>query len=90
MTNDQLIDAIRVMRVRLNSAPTQADKEVGWTDVLFEQFARYFEKLEADLLAGAQIPFFSLVRALDSMGIGEGQLLEEMCRINNAVNALNG
>jgi hypothetical protein len=89
MTKDQLIDAIRAIRARLDAAPSEADKEAGWTDVRFEQLSRYFEKLETDLLAGAQIPFFSLIRGLDGMGIGEGQLLEEMCRINNAVNALN-
>lgn len=88
MTRTEIVrdveDAIR----KLNYPLSEKDKGFGWTDSRRQDILRYFEKLQEDLNSGRDIPFFSLIRALDGMGISEGDLLEELCQINNAVNRL--
>jgi hypothetical protein len=89
MTRSEIAAEVARMCARLDAGLQTLDVSDGWTDAHRRQLLQYFRNVEADLRAGRKISFFSLVRALDSMGISEGQLLEEACRLNNAVNALN-
>jgi hypothetical protein len=89
MTRAELSAAVREMCETLVSPLPPQERELGWSESDRLWALSYFEQLERDLNAGVRIPFFSLVRALDSCGINKGNLLEEMCRINNAVNAMS-
>ena len=88
MTQTELADAAKAMHQLLDQRRQPEECAVGWTESKCLDMQRYFQNLERDLQSNRVIPFFSLVRALDGMGISEGALFEEMCRINNEVNAL--
>lgn len=88
MTQTELANAAKAMHELLDQRPQPEECAVGWTDAKCLDMQRYFQSLERDLRSNRVIPFFSLVRALDGMGISEGELFEEMCRINNEVNVL--
>ncbi len=77
------------MCARLDAGLQAEDVSHGWTEANQRHLLQYLRNVEADVRAGRKVKFFSLVRALDGMGISEGQLLEDACRINNAVNALS-
>lgn len=88
MTRSEIVKDVESAIRRLGQPLSEEDKGCGWTDSRSLEILHYFEKLREDLKGGRDIPFFSLIRALDGMGISEGNLLEELCRINNAVNHL--
>lgn len=88
MTRSEIIKDVESATRRLVQPLSYEDGGCGWTDARRLDILNYFESLRNDLKGGRDIPFFSLVRALDGMGISEGDLLEELCRINNAVNRL--
>lgn len=88
MTRAEIIGAIKVLSVRFSKPLSDEDYADGWTDASRMDVLRYLQNVECDLQNGVDVSFFSLVRALDGMGISKGDLLEEACRVNNAVNAL--
>ena len=89
MTRIEILDAIKAINLRLGKQLTVEDYSAGWTDTNRIDVLQYFQNVERDLRSEKKVSFFSLVRALDGMGISNGDLLEETCRINNAVNALS-
>ena len=90
MTRSELIEATTRICARLQGPLAAEELASGWSDENRAGTLQYFERLLADLRSGTDIPFFSLIRALDACGISDGELLEEACRINNAVNRLSG
>ena len=88
MTRAEIVEGVHGAIERLRQPLLAQDQANGWTDKRRLEILRYFENLDADLAANRDIPFFSLIRALDGMGISEGDLLEDLCRVNNAVNRM--
>lgn len=88
MARGEIIAGVRNAIERLRRPLLAQDQANGWTDERRLEVLRYFENLENDLVSRREIPFYSLIRALDGMGISDGDLLEELCRINNAVNRM--
>lgn len=89
MTRSEIIQAVDDAIEKLRQPLPPEEHAFGWTDAKRLDILRYFENLVRDLREDKTIPFFSLIRALDGMGISEGELFEEVCRINNAVNRLS-
>ena len=89
MTRAELIEAISRICSLLQAPLPLEELAAGWSEANALATLRYFENVNSDLCAGVNIPFFSLVRTLDSCGISDGNLLEEACRINNAINRLS-
>lgn len=88
MERSEIIRSVENAVEALSQPLSQEERAYGWNDARRTDILKYFENLERDLKDGKPIPFFSLVRALDGMGISEGVLFEKLCRVNNAVNRL--
>lgn len=88
MTRAEIIASVHGAIERLRQPLLAQDRANGWTDERRMEILRYLDGLDSDLASNRNIPFFSLIRALDGMGISEGDLLEELCRVNNAVNRM--
>lgn len=89
MTRSEIIDSIRSLIIKLREELPREEYAHGWTDAKRHDILKYFEKLEVDMTNKEEIPYISLVRTLDSVGIGDGDLLEEACNITNEINAKN-
>ena len=89
MTPSELIQAVRGMCKALAKPLPAEEYAAGWSEKSRLDMLRFFEKLENDPRSGADIPYFSIGRALDHYGVGAGNLLEEACRISNALNDRN-
>ena len=87
MSRAEIIDAIKVLCEKLSNKLPEEEYANGWTDARRMDMLRYFQKLEQDLASGVQIPYIPLGRTLDSVGISEGDLLEDLFRITNKINA---
>lgn len=88
MIRAEIIAGVHRAIERLRYPLLPEDQANGWTEARRLEILRYFENLDNDLASNRDIPFFSLIRALDGMGISEGDLLEELCQVNNAVNRM--
>lgn len=88
MTCNEIVASVRGAVERLRQPLYTQDRKCGWTDERRLEILRYFESLEVDLAANRKVPFFSLIRALDGMGISQGDLLEDLCRVNSVVNRM--
>lgn len=88
MTRAEIISGIHGAIEILHRPLLAQDRTNGWTDERRMEILRYFKNLDIDLENNRDVPFFSLIRVLDGMGISEGDLLEELCRVNNAVNRM--
>ncbi|HUX89569.1 MAG TPA: hypothetical protein VMV48_02620 [Gallionellaceae bacterium] len=87
MSRTEIIDAIKILCEKLNNELPAEEYVNGWTDAMRMNMLRYFQKIEHDLVSGAEIRYIPLGRTLDSVGISEGKLLEEAFRITNKINA---
>jgi len=87
MSRSEIVAAIGELCDKLNHELPPVEYSNGWTDARRLDLLNYFQKLQAEMSAGAEIPYIPLARTLDSVGISEGELLEEIFRITNKINA---
>ena len=87
MNRAEIVDSIKALCKRLANNLPPEEYAVGWTDSRRLEVLSYFQKLEQELVSGNEIPYIPLIRTLDSVGISEGNLLEEACKITNEINA---
>lgn len=87
-TRIELIHAVNNVCEKLSKSLPLEEQAEGWTDANRIYVLQYFQEVGRALQSSAGISFYSLLRALDGMGINNGDLLDEVCEINNAVNAL--
>jgi hypothetical protein len=87
MSSGELIESIRGLCVALKRPLGPDEIACGWTEDKRRSVLGYFENLETKLAAGKAVPYIPFVRTLDAVGISEGNLFEEMCRITNVINS---
>jgi hypothetical protein len=86
MTRPELIDAIGRICQKLGSTLSTEEIEKGWNERIREHFLELFRSLETNLRNGVDIPHTPIARVLDHFGIDEGDLFEEACQIDVALN----
>lgn len=82
----EILSSIRAICERLNSPLSSSDISAGWSDARRLDVLKYFQQLERDVSGGIKISYIPLGRTLDSVGISEGDLLEDLFRFVNKIN----
>ena len=86
MVRNEILKSIVLVCDKLRKELPEEEYSAGWTKTKQLDVLKYFEMLEVDIRNGVEIPYSPLVKTLDSVGIGEGELLEDLMKITNQIN----